>query len=338
MVYLLALAGLVLLFVGGEGLVRGSVAVARRLGLSELLIGLTLVGFGTSVPELVTSLQAVQSGAVGLAIGNVVGSNIANVLLILGVAALIAPIITNPRALARDMSVMVGVTLLLVTLSWFGVFSRVAGAFLVGALLVYVIGSVVMDRRGTAASRLHADEAETVHAPNSLLIGMVLAVGGMVGVVFGANLLVTNATVIARDFGVSDAVIGLSLVAIGTSLPELATSVMASIRGKTDVAVGNIIGSNIFNVLGILGITALVKPFSINVGDQPAAAANSWETILASPAGGSMLNYGDITMLGLSVVLLILFGLTGKRIARWEGGVLLLCYIAYMAFIFGMGQ
>ena len=338
MVYLLALAGLVLLFVGGESLVKGSVAVARRLGLSELLIGLTLVGFGTSVPELVTSLQAVQSGAVGVAIGNVVGSNIANILLILGLAALLAPIITQPRALARDMTVMVLATLALIVLCWFGDFSRLAGALLFGALLAYVIGSVVMDRRNTAASRLHADEAETVHAPNSLLIGLVLAVAGIVGVVVGANLLVTNATIIARDFGVSDAVIGLSLVAVGTSLPELATSVMAAIRGKTDVAVGNIIGSNIFNVLGILGISALVKPFSIASDGASAAQPGSWEEILAAPAGGSMLTFGDISMLGLSVFLLILFGLTGKRIARWEGGVLLLCYVAYMAFIFGIGQ
>lgn len=339
MVYLLAAVGLVLLFIGGEFLVRGSVGVARKLGLSEMLIGLTLVGFGTSVPELVTSLQAVSDGAVGVAVGNVVGSNIANVLLIIGLAALISPILTQPRAIARDFMVMIAATVVFILLAYFDGFSRLTGILLVGALLIYVVGSVIADKRSMAqngaAAALHEDEASALAAPSSLAISLLIAIAGMVGVVFGAKLLVENAVIIATRAGLSEAVIGLSLVAVGTSLPELATSVVAAMRGKQDVAVGNVIGSNIFNLFGILGVTAIVSPFSVTDDAGPAVGTSDWSAVLDTSVGGSLLSWGDIGMLVLSVILLILFALTGKRVARWEGAVLLAAYVSYMAYLFG---
>jgi cation:H+ antiporter len=333
MTYLMVLGGLVLLFIGGEGLVRGSVSVARKLNISELVIGLTLVGFGTSVPELVTSLRAINEGAVGIAVGNVVGSNIANILLVLGIAALIHPIITNPRALMRDTSVMVIVTILLCGLIWFDLFSRLAGFMLMACLVAYVGFSLFADQTtGDEASALHAEEAETVEANYGVIFGILMALAGLVGVVFGAKLLVDGGVTIAREFGISETVIGLSIVAVGTSLPELATSAIAAFRGKADVALGNIIGSNIFNILGILGVTALVHPFSVRsvqVGDVTTDA-------VTSGAGTSLISLGDMSALILSVGLMVLFAITGRLIARWEGAVLLFGYALYMGLTFNL--
>ncbi|WP_373005955.1 calcium/sodium antiporter [Hyphomonas sp.] len=329
MTYLMVLGGLVLLFIGGEALVRGSVSVARKLNISELVIGLTLVGFGTSVPELVTSLRAIDQNAVGIAVGNVVGSNIANVLLVLGVAAMIRPILTNPRALARDGLIMLAVTALLCALIWFDLFSRPVGIALLGALFVYLTYSFVADqRRDNEAAVMHVAEGEAVEARYGLFLGLVIAVAGLVGVVFGARLLVDGGVVIARDFGISETIIGLTIVAIGTSLPELVTSVVAAYRGKSDVALGNIIGSNIFNVLGILGVTAVVHPFSVR-GDISAEA-------MSQGHHASIISFEDIGALILSVFLLMLFAITGKQIARWEGVVLLLAYALYFGLLFDL--
>jgi cation:H+ antiporter len=329
MMYLFVLGGLILLFIGGEALVRGSVSVARKLNISELVIGLTLVGFGTSVPELVTSLQAVEQGAVGIAIGNVIGSNIANILLVLAVAAVISPIIVHPNVIARDGAVMIAVTALFCGLIWFGEFSRVAGFLLVTLLVAYLTFSLIADqRRQGPTAEMHKAEGEIVEAGFGLVAGILIAVAGLAGVVAGANLLVTGAVSLARSFGISETVIGLTIVAIGTSLPELATSVVAAYRKRADVALGNIIGSNIFNVLGILGITALVRPFGIR-GDTSAEA-------LAGDQPVSMVSSIDIGALVLSVGLLILFALTGRQIARWEGAVLLTGYAVYMGLTFGL--
>ena len=329
MTYLMVLGGLALLFIGGEALVRGSVSVARKLNISELVIGLTLVGFGTSVPELVTSLRAIDQDAVGIAVGNVVGSNIANVLLVLGVAAMIRPILTNPRALARDGLIMLAVTALLCALIWFDLFSRPVGIALLGALLVYLAYSFVADqRRGNAAAAMHMAEGETVEARYGLFLGLVIAVAGLVGVVFGARLLVDGGVVIAREFGISETIIGLTIVAVGTSLPELVTSAVAAYRGKSDVALGNIIGSNIFNVLGILGVTAVVHPFSVR-SDISAEA-------MSQGHHASIISSEDIGALILSVFLLMLFAMTGRRIARWEGAVLLLAYALYFGLLFDL--
>jgi cation:H+ antiporter len=333
MTYLMVLGGLVLLFIGGEGLVRGSVSVARRLNISELVIGLTLVGFGTSVPELVTSLRAINEGAVGIAVGNVVGSNIANILLVLGIAAVIHPIITNPRALMRDTSVMVIVSALLCVLIWFDLFSRLAGFVLIAGLLVYIAFSLFADRAtGDVVAEMHAGEGETVEANYGVGLGILIALAGLVGVVFGAKLLVDGGVVIAREFGISETVIGLSIVAVGTSLPELATSAIAAFRGKADVALGNIIGSNIFNILGILGITALVHPFSVRSMPSGDITTHAME----SGAGHSLISLGDMSALILSVALMVLFAITGKLIARWEGAVLLFGYALYMGLTFNL--
>ncbi|WP_034825703.1 calcium/sodium antiporter [Hyphomonas pacifica] len=333
MTYLMVLGGLVLLFLGGEGLVRGSVSVARKLNISELVIGLTLVGFGTSVPELVTSLRAINSGAVGIAVGNVIGSNIANILLVLGVAAVIHPIVTNPRALMRDTGVMILVTMLLCFMIWFDLFTRGAGIALTVCLIGYIIFSLVADQKQPDdVAHMHAEEGETVEANYGVGIGILIAIAGLAGVVYGAKLLVDGSVSIARDFGISETVIGLTIVAIGTSLPELATSAIAAFRGKADVALGNIIGSNIFNILGILGVTALVHPFSVRQpvsGDVAAGAMVQGETV-------SLISVGDISALILSVALMVLFAITARRIGRWEGGILLLGYALYMGLTFNL--
>jgi cation:H+ antiporter len=329
MMYLFVLGGLLLLLLGGEALVRGSVSVARKLNISELVIGLTLVGFGTSVPELVTSLQAVDRGAVGIAIGNVVGSNIANIFLVLALAALVSPILVNPKALARDGTVMLAATAVLCGFLWFDLFDRTAGLVLTGLLIAYLVFSLIADqKRDSPPAALHVAEAEEVDVHYGLVTGVLIAVAGLVGVVIGANLLVTGAVSFARSFGISETVIGLTIVAVGTSLPELATAVVAAYRKRADVALGNIIGSNIFNILGILGITALVSPFSVR-GDITADALAGGET-------ASIISSVDAGALVLSAALLMLFAMTGRKIARWEGGVLLLGYITYMGLTFNL--
>lgn len=334
---LLILAGLFLLFVGGEALVRGSVAVAKRVGVSELVIGLTLVGFGTSMPELVTSLRAVQTDAVGIAIGNVAGSNIANVLLVLGVAALIRPIMTHPRALARDTIFMIAATIVFAVLVYADQFTRFTGGLLVAILAFYIVLSIVLDRGGASMpGEMHAEEGELMVVDLPLFTALGLAVGGMVAVVFGARFLVDGGANVASRLGVSEAVIGLTIVAIGTSLPELATSAISALRGKADVALGNIIGSNIFNVLGILGVTALVHPFSVLV-EKPAATSILGSDVTAQGTVVlPILSWEDMGALLLSVFLLVLFGLTGKKLARWEGAVLLAAYILYMGMLAGL--
>ncbi|MCI4645400.1 MAG: calcium/sodium antiporter [Hyphomonadaceae bacterium] len=335
MSYGLILIGLIALFIGGEVLVRGSVAVARKLGLSELVIGLTLVGFGTSMPELVTTLRASTEGATGIAVGNVVGSNIANILLVLGLAALLHPIITNPRALARDTLVMVGITAAFIALVYFDLFTRPAGIMLVVFLLAYVVGSVLLDRRNDAApAQLHAEEGKAMSAPDSLVLGLLLSLAGVAGVIFGARWLVSGAVEIAHQLGIAETVVGLTIVAVGTSLPELATSAVAAFRGRSDVALGNVIGSNIFNLSGIIGVTAIVSPFSV-ITQQP--AARSILDTRATPQGVTelpIIGTEHIGALVLATALMILFGLTGKRLSRWEGLVLLGGYVLYMGMLF----
>lgn len=329
MMYLMIAGGLLFLLLGGEALVRGSVSVARKLNISELVIGLTLVGFGTSVPELVTSLQAVERGAVGIAVGNVIGSNIANVLLVLAIAAVLSPIIVNPSAIFRDGMFMAGATALFCALLWFDQFSRLSGIILVTLLIGYLAFSLIMDqRRHDATAEMHKAEGEVVEAQYGLVLGIIIAVAGLIGVVIGANLLVDGSVTLARSIGISETVIGLTIVAIGTSLPELATSIVAAFRKKADVALGNVIGSNLFNILGILGITALVRPFSVR-GDVGADAMAGAET-------SSLVSSIDVGALVLSVALLLLFSLTGRKIARWEGAVLLLGYVLYMGLTFDL--
>ncbi|MDQ0316379.1 calcium/sodium antiporter [Amorphus orientalis] len=303
MTWLFLCIGLVLLLGGGEALVNGSVGVARRFRVSPLVIGLTLVGFGTSTPELVASLEAAMIGAPGIAIGNVVGSNIANILLILGVSAVILPVTTSRKAFTRDGLVLMMASVLLVILCMVGTIGRTTGAVFVVLLAAYTLYTYLSERK-QAAPEPAADEP----ADRPLAVSALLAVGGIAGVVVGAGFLVDASVELARRFGMSEAVIGLTLVAVGTSLPELVTSVMAAIRRHGDVAFGNIVGSNIFNILGIAGVTGLVSPI---------------------PIPEEIIRFDAWIMLA-SALALVAFAVTGWRINRWEGGLLLAAYAAYL--------
>lgn len=311
MTYLSLAAGFVLLFFGGEMVVRGAVALARRFEVSPLVIGLTIVGFGTSLPELLVCLNAALSGAPGIAVGNVIGSNLANMMLILGVAALIYPIAVNPNAVRRDGLVMALVTAIFIAVALGGSAERHEGALMLAALALYIGLSLWHDARvNGGAAQLHREEAESVTGLPKLLWQMVvLIVGGFAAVGFGADLLVDGATALARAAGVPDEVIGLTLVAVGTSLPELATSIVAAYRGHADVSIGNVIGSNIFNLFGILGVTALAVPV---------------------PFADKIVDF-DLWVLGGVTLLLIPLLLTGWRLARGEALVLLALYGAYVA-------
>lgn len=311
MPYLEIAIGLVLLLAGGEFLVRGSVAVAKRMGVSTLMIGLTLVGFGTSAPELVTSIQAALAGSPGIAVGNVVGSNIANILLILGVAALLLPVPVERKSFQRDGGMLIAVSLAAVGVVMFGHLGQLVGGIFVAALIAYIVWTYFTERESGDDRAEEADHKIDAHAPapTSLWIGILLAVGGLAAVVYGADLLVNGAIVLALALGVSDAVIGLTLVAVGTSLPELATTVTAALRRQEDVAFGNVVGSNIYNVLAILGITALILP--LRVPD---------EIILF-----------DIWVLLGSALLLVLFVAVSGRVARWHGALFLSLYGLYLA-------
>jgi cation:H+ antiporter len=306
-------AGLALLAIGGEGVVRGAVGIARRLGLSELLIGLTLVGFGTSTPELMTSVDAALSGSPGIALGNVLGSNIGNILLILAIVVLIRPLAVNPAAIGRDGAVVIAASIALTTIALvFGELSRWIGALLVTALAFYVLAVWRIERQGGAAAMMHEAESHTHDpAPQKLWQSALFALGGLGLLVWGADFLVEGAIVMARLAGVSETVIGLTIVAIGTSLPELVATLAAALKGRADVAFGNIIGSNLYNILGILGVTALIQPIAIP-GD---------------------IGWVDWSALIGSAFLLLAFAVTGRRLTRVEGAILLLGYCAYVAFL-----
>lgn len=312
------LAGLALLALGGELLVRGAVRVAERLGVSPLLIGLTLVGFGTSTPELVASLQASLAGSPGIAVGNIVGSNTANVLVILGLAALLCPVAVSSRALGRDGLVGVATALALALLGVFWALDRWAGAVFVAALGLYLWSawrqeSVATTDHGAAFDRAEAfDAARPRHGQASpaapLWRPLLVAAAGLACVVGGGGLLVEGAVGLARALAVSEAVIGLTIVAVGTSMPELVTSLVAAMRRQGEVALGNVLGSNIYNVLGIGGAVGLVAPTPI-----PAEIAHfdAWVMVAAS-------------------VLLLLVARTGWRVGRREGAGLLAAYGAYL--------
>ena len=299
---LLILGGLAGLVIGGELLVRGAVRTAGALGVSPLIIGLTLVGFGTSTPELVTSVQAALLGSPGVAVGNIVGSNICNILLILGVAALIRPVDAEPRGLRRDGPALAAATLIGLAAILWGDLGRVVGAGFVAALLGYLLWLYASERRRADAANDPAPERK------GLWSGLPLTLAGLALVVTGADWLVTAAIALAQVWQVSDSLIGLTIVAVGTSLPELTASVAAAARGRGDVALGNIVGSNIFNILGILGVTALVEP-------------------LAAPA--EIIAF-DVWVMVAATAALILVAATGARVTRGEGALLLGGYGVYL--------
>jgi cation:H+ antiporter len=314
----LFVAGLLALIAGAELLVRGASRLALSFGISPLVVGLTIVAFGTSAPEVAVSLGAVLDGQTDIALGNVVGSNIFNVLFILGLSALITPLVVNIQLIRQEVPIMLGACLLLVVLSLDGRVSAIDGAMLFVLLLVYTGFLVIQSRKETQAAN---DEyaAEIQAAPpgswdDRLVVQLLLMGAGLALLVLGSQWLVDAAVVFAKALGVSDVVIGLTIVAAGTSMPEVATSVMAAYKGERDIAVGNVVGSNTFNILGCLGLSGIA---SGSLG-------------LAVP--GAVLNFDLWVMLAVALACLPVF-VTGREIARWEGGVFLLYYVAYVVYL-----
>ncbi|MFT6928106.1 MAG: cation:H+ antiporter [Psychromonas sp.] len=309
---LFLLAGIALLTCGGEVLIRGSLAAAKRLGVSPLLSGLVIVGFGTSAPELVVSVNAAIEGRPDIAIGNVVGSNIGNILLVLGICAVITPLAVKPLVLRRDAATVVAASILFVILILVGgsTLGRTDAAIFLVALVSYLVWAYWSERFHAApSSELYQAEAEELStAPKSVFWTIIAVVLGLLLLIGGSQVLLIGAIGIAEHFNVPEAVIGLSLVAIGTSLPELSISVIAAIRRHADVAVGNILGSNIFNLLGILGVSSFLQPL---------------------PVHARILQFDQWVMLGTSL-LLFLFLYTGSRLSRLEGGILLGGYCIYI--------
>ncbi|MFB0613334.1 calcium/sodium antiporter [Aurantiacibacter poecillastricola] len=323
------LAGLVLLMVGGDVMVRGAVRLAERLGLSAMLIGLVVVGLGTSSPELAASVQAAIAGSPGLAIGNIVGSNLANLLLVLGASALIAPMLVERNVLWRDGGVGLAASLAFMAASFtLGLDRIVATIFMIG-LAAYIYSAYRQEKvtpegaqvdHSAAYDRAAASEGfDPALVPHdkpegSLAVAVLLFVVGLAVIVGGGTLLVNGAVTIASTLGVSEAVIGLTIVAVGTSAPELVTSVIAAIRGQSEIALGNVLGSNIYNLLFIGGVTGLVAP-----GGVPEKIAMF-----------------DLPLATLAAFVVMIFAYTGGRLSRREGGILVVAYLAYTGFTSGL--
>lgn len=305
MEYIQLAAGLALLFVGAELLVSGSVKFARGIGFPPVLIGLTLVAFGTSIPELATSIDAALADSPGIAIGNVVGSNITNILLIIGLVALVSPIACAVETVRRDGSVMVVTALMCQMALLYGQLTLWIGLLFVAGLVAYILGAVRYTQAEPETGTLPAGGA-TRHA-----MPLLIALIGLMLVLVGASWLVDGSILIAHKLGVNESVIGLSIVAAGTSMPELVTSLVAAIRRQPDIAIGNIIGSNIFNVLGILGVTAIMEP--IWVPEQ-------------------IRNFDGYLMCAVTLAF-IAASITGRRISRGEGAVFVALYVAYMGLL-----
>lgn len=303
-------AGFALLFCGGEVLVRGSVSLARRLEVSPFLIGATVIAFGTSAPELVVSLKAAFQGAMGIALGNIVGSNIANLLLILGLSAIIAPVVVNRSAVLRDGLALAVASVLLTLFVAMGEISRWQGALMFVVLAVLIVYSYWSERRRKSpAGDLHArEESELQDVPHRISTALVFICAGLAAVAFGAHLLVDAAVVVARGIGMSEAVIGLTVVAIGSSLPELATSIVAAYRKHADVALGNVIGSSVFNILGILGLVSVLHPIA---APEEIAVLDIW------------------IMLGVTALVLAPV-FAGLRISRPLGGIFVALYAGFI--------
>ena len=302
---LLIIAGLILVVLGADFLVDGASAVARKAGISEFVICLTIIGFGTSCPELVVSLTGAIEGNPDISIGNVVGSNIFNTLLILGLTAVLAPVAVTKSNARRDIPITLGVTVLLIAAGYFlGVLNWITGIVFLAVFVVYMIYCFKSD---SADSH---DDGQTKEIP--VWRAVLLIIAGLAALVFGGRLFVDNSVILAKSLGVSDKFIAVTLLAGGTSLPELATCVVAAIKKKDQLALGNILGSNVFNILLILGCASLVTPLSFE--------------------GMSLVDNG---VLLLSMLLVLMSTLTGKRdrIERWEGALMLLLEVAYMAYL-----
>ena len=310
------LGGLIVLVIGADLLVRGAVRIAEGAGVSPLLVGLTIVGFGTSTPELVTSVQGALSGSPGIAVGNIVGSNIFNIAVILGIAALLTPLAVAETALRRDAVLVIATAALFAAVGWLWTLDRMTGAIFLALLAGYLTWAFRTERRSagpTAAAEKEAAlvGADPATAPERAKPGWampaLLVLLGLAMLVGGGRYFVAGSIDLARIMGVSEAVIGLTIVAAGTSMPELATSILAAFRRQADVALGNVLGSNIYNILGIGGVTAIIAPT-----EMPA----------------QIVSFDNLVMIGLSVALIALLT-TGRRLSRAEGGLLLAAYGAY---------
>jgi cation:H+ antiporter len=312
MLHLLLLAlGLVVLTLGAEALVRGASGIAARLGVSALIIGLTVVAFGTSAPELAVSVSSTLAGQGDIALGNAVGSNIFNVLFILGVSALIAPLSVASQLIRFDVPVMIGVSVLVLLFAVDGSIGRLEGGLLFAGLLAYIAFQVVQARRESQTMSL--DEIPGVGSAASVWRLAVYVLVGLAALVIGSRLMVDAAVAIALQLGLSELVVGLTIVAVGTSLPEVATSVVAALRGERDLAVGNAVGSNVFNLLGALGLAGALAPDGV-------------------PVAAQALRFDLPVMVAVAVACLPIF-VTGREIARWEGALFLAYYVAYTAWV-----
>ncbi len=313
---LLLIAGLALLIIGAEILVRGASRLAAAAGISPLVIGLTVVAFGTSSPELAVSVQSAFAGQADIALGNVVGSNIFNVLFILGVSALIIPLVVAQQLVRLDVPIMIGISVLVYLFGLNGQIGRLEGLVLFAGIVAYTGFLIRQSRKETKeVQQEYAQEFgdRPPHGIRFTIVNLLLVVGGLVLLVLGARWLVDSAVSLAQALGLSELIIGLTIVAAGTSMPEVATSIVAAIRGERDIAVGNVVGSNIFNLLAVLGLTSLVAPDGVPV---PAAA----------------LAFDLPVMTAVAVACLPVF-FTGFRIARWEGALFLGYYAAYVLYL-----
>ena len=311
---LMFVLGLVVLVVGADVMVRGASRLAVSFGVSPLVVGLTVVAFGTSAPEMAVSVGSALAGSPDLAIGNVVGSNIANVLLILGISALITPLLVDEQIIRQEIPIMIGASALLVVMALDGNIGLLESIVLFALVIAYTVFLVIQSRR---ASKAVQDEFET-GIPTStwdshwaVQIGLIAA--GLAMLVVGADWLVDAAVAFARAFGVSDLVIGLTVVAVGTSMPEIATSIVAAMRGQRDIAVGNVVGSNVFNILAVLGAAGIASGAGL-------------------PVSEAARNFDLWVMLAVAFACLPIM-ITGREIARWEGGVFLAYYAAYTAWL-----
>ena len=303
------IGGFILLFLAGELLVRGASNLARKLGVQPLVVGIVIVGFGTSVPELATSVQAALQGAPGIAIGNVVGSNMANMLLVLGAGAMVYPIATKRSHVFRDGGLGIIGALVLVYAAWQGELSRFDGIVLIVGLIGYLWYLLHDDHKQRECAREEAGEEKQAFSWSSISVDSLILVSGLVGVLLGGKLLVDGAVELAKVFNIDEGVVGLTVVALGTSLPELATSIVAAFRRETDLAVGNILGSNIYNIFGIGGITATISPIPI---------------------------VGQMGSLNIPLLLVMSIALVG--IVVWQHGVTRITgatfFVAYLAYVF----
>ncbi|MBO7257188.1 MAG: calcium/sodium antiporter [Bacteroidales bacterium] len=314
--FILLIVGLVLILLGADALVNGASAVARKYGISEFVVGLTIVGIGTSAPELIVSAISAINGSSDIAIGNVVGSNISNVFMILGITAIIAPISLTKSNLKYDLPIALGVSLLLFVLAYdsiflgkeFNIISRWDGLILIAMFVLFMIYSF----KSPASSEQNGESAESENGKVNIVKSVFLIVCGLVGLVLGGRLFVNSGSDIARGFGVSDAFIGITVMAVGTSLPELAASVNAAIKKKGQMALGNVIGSNIFNILLILGTSSIIRPLTLG--------------------GITMIDMG---MMILTTVMIMLSALliSKKEIKRGVGALFFMIYVAYIVYL-----